>query len=59
MLFGEGTSEKMFGETQSVDSCVMAFKSLVEIMKDYSNTLKRLIGSDINRAARRTKKKGV
>ena len=56
-LFGKGTSEKMFGESQSVDQCVKAFKELVDIMNDYSNTLNQLTTVGVNRAVRRSKKK--
>ncbi len=53
-LFGEATHEKMFGSTFSVDLCVRAFKSLVDIMNDYHSTLNML--KPINRTTKRAKK---
>lgn len=55
-LFGEGTSKKMFGDKLSVDLCVQAFKQLVELMKDYSNTIEKMQIAPVNRAQRRAKK---
>lgn len=42
-IWGEGASEKMFGKTQSVDSCLTAFKLLMDIMNDYKETLQNLM----------------
>ena len=39
-LFGEMTSEKMFGKNRSVDLCIKAFQLLIGIMNDYGETLK-------------------
>ena len=41
-LFGEGTSARMFGDTNSVDLCTKAFKSLIDIMNNYSKSLETL-----------------
>ena len=54
-IWGEGTSEKMFGKKQSVDLCIKAFKQLVEIMNDYGDTLKTLIPLMQSRATKRRK----
>ena len=56
-IFGKGTSKKMFGDLQSVDLCVKAFKLLIEIMNDYSETLKTLLPNTDNRVLKRAKKK--
>lgn len=56
-IFGDGTSEKMFGKKQSVDLCLNAFKSLMDIMNDYKETLKKLIPNNDNRATKRARKK--
>lgn len=41
-LYGKGTSGKMFGKINSVDQCVKAFKQLIDMMNDYSKTLKSM-----------------
>jgi len=55
-IFGAGTSKQMFGKTQSIDLCIKAFKSLIDIMNDYSETLKKLIPITTNRAMKRSNK---
>lgn len=56
-IWGEGTSEKMFGKTQSVDLCLNAFKLLMDIMNEYKETLKSLMQNTGNRAEKRSRKK--
>ena len=56
-IWGEGTSEKMFGKKQSVDLCLNAFKLLMDIMNEYKETLKNLMQNAGNRAEKRSRKK--
>jgi len=57
-IFGTGASKQMFGKTQSVDLCINAFKTLIKMMNDYSETLKAFATAGVNRKTRRASKKG-
>ena len=39
-LFGEGSSQKMFGETKSISLCTKAFTLLLRSMNKYAQELK-------------------
>lgn len=56
-IWGEGTSEKMFGKTQSVDLCLNAFRLLVDLMNDYKESLKNLMQTTFNKVEKRSRKK--
>ncbi len=56
-IFGDGTSEKMFGKTKSVELCLNAFKLLMDIMNDYKETLKNLMQNTVNRTEKRSRRK--
>ena len=53
-LFGAGASRQMFGEVNSVDLCVQAFRQLTALMNDYGDTLGKL---GIAAAPKRSRKK--
>lgn len=54
-LFGDGTGALMFGERFSVEECAVAFKLLIEKVRDVSFTLEKMRISDapLNREQRR------
>ena len=56
LIFGEGTTEKMFGKQKSVNEAIKAYRTIVDTVNDYDDVID-LTNINTNRAQRRATKK--